>query len=69
MQIYPPSSVAVATASPQGEAFLTLCKHGKYGFALWIALAIPSHQSLTQLMGGDQSAFPIEMYRSVPIIN
>ena len=26
---YPPSSVANATASPQGEAFLTLCEQGK----------------------------------------
>ena len=29
VQIYPPSSVAYATASPRGEAFLTPCEHGK----------------------------------------
>ena len=30
VEIYPPSSVAIATASPQGEAFFTLCEHSKY---------------------------------------
>ena len=48
VQIDPPSSVANATASPQGEAFLTLCEHGgrskhgrygKYHFVLWFAFA------------------------------
>ena len=29
-----PSSVANAPASPQGEAFCTLCEHGKYDFEL-----------------------------------
>ena len=29
VEIDPPSSVAYATASPQGEAFCTLCEHGK----------------------------------------
>ena len=43
VEIYPPSSVAYATASPQGEAFCTLCEHGKYDFALWIAFAIRPH--------------------------
>ena len=49
MQIYPPSSVAYAPASPQGEAFLTLCEHSergvhgryvKYIFELWFAFTI-----------------------------
>ena len=31
-QIYPPSSVAYAPASPQGEAFHTQCKHGRWNF-------------------------------------
>ena len=30
VEIYPPSSVAIATASPQGEAFFTRCVHSKY---------------------------------------
>ena len=30
VEIYPPSSVAYATASPQGEAFFTPCIHSKY---------------------------------------
>ena len=30
VEIYPPSSVANATASPQGEAFFTPCIHSKY---------------------------------------
>ena len=29
VEIDPPSSVAVATASPRGEAIYTLCEHGK----------------------------------------
>ena len=44
VQIDPPSSVAYATAPPQGEAFLTLCEHGKYGFALWFTFAIRPHR-------------------------
>ena len=44
VQIDPPSSVAYATASPQGEAFCTLSEHGKYGFALWFAFAIRPHR-------------------------
>ena len=48
MQIYPPSSVAYAPASPLGEAFCTLCEHGKYVFVLWIAFASPPHQSLSR---------------------
>ena len=43
-EIYPPSSVANATASPQGEAFCTLCEQSKYDFELWVAFTIRPHR-------------------------
>ena len=43
VEIYPPSSVAVATASPRGEAFLTPCKHGKYDFESWVVFTVRPH--------------------------
>ena len=98
VQIDPPSSVAYAPASPQGEAFaplsffttgrasgnseawllLDFCLLPEIVFTMFARAykRLPlggkktaSSLSRKRLMRGDKSAFPIEIYRSVPINN
>ena len=57
VEIYPPSSVAVATASPRGEAFLTPCKHGKYDFESWGVFTIRPHPSPLATDEGESICF------------
>ena len=99
VEIYPPSSVANATASPEGKplhpfhfsqqdgrveirklgcfcnsaCFLIFCLLPEIVFTMFARaykrLPLGGKLSRKRLMRGDKSAFPIEIYRSVPINN